>query len=96
MHCDKWLEKTSREGIPMAKFSKQHYQEFAGIFREEFDSIVRANEPVAYKHAAADKMWGVIQRVSDLFERDNERFNRDHFMAVIKGERPVNSRPPRG
>lgn len=30
---------------------------------------------------------------ADLFERDNSRFDRAHFLAVVRGERPVDSRP---
>ncbi len=38
----------------------------------------------------------ITQDFADLFECDNSRFNREHFLAVVRGERPVNSRPEKG
>jgi hypothetical protein len=33
-----------------------------------------------------------VQEFADMFERDNPRFKRDLFLAVVRGERPVNAR----
>ena len=66
----------------MAKFSKQHYQAVASILLRAYDDNLISNARVGEDFA-------------DLFERDNSRFNREHFLAVVRGERLVNSRPPR-
>lgn len=34
-------------------------------------------------------------RLCDVMADDNPRFDREHFMAVIRGEREIHSRPPR-
>jgi len=34
-------------------------------------------------------------RVANALESDNPRFNREHFLAVVRGERELQSRPPR-
>jgi|GEM_PF-3250040 len=33
--------------------------------------------------------------IADSLQRDNNRFNREHFLAVIKGEKKLQSRPSR-
>ena len=33
--------------------------------------------------------------LAEMFRKDNPAFDRDHFLAVIRGERDINSRPPR-
>jgi len=33
--------------------------------------------------------------IADALATDNSRFNREHFMAVIHGEKDLNSRPAR-
>lgn len=36
----------------------------------------------------------IATRLADIFQNDNSRFDREHFLAVVRGKRPVNSRPP--
>lgn len=71
----------------MAKFSKQHYQVIAQILAAH---VTRAASNSPGPHIAV-----LANDLADLFGRDNSRFNREHFLAVVRGERPVNSRPPR-
>ncbi len=33
--------------------------------------------------------------VANALQRDNARFNREHFLAVVRGEKDLNSRPGR-
>jgi len=33
--------------------------------------------------------------IADSLQRDNSRFNRKHFLAVVRGEKDLNSRPAR-
>lgn len=72
----------------MAKFSKQHYQAIADI-------LVVAKSYAGMSNPAHDAIGFITNELADVFQKDNERFNREHFLAVVRGERPVNSRPPR-
>lgn len=38
----------------------------------------------------------VAYQVAIKLETDNPRFNREHFLAVVRGEKDLNSRPGRG
>jgi hypothetical protein len=64
----------------MAKFSRKHYQDVA--------RIVKNIRPL-------DQLLDVAGAFVTLFEADNNRFDREHFLAVVRGERAVNSRPPK-
>ena len=33
--------------------------------------------------------------LASVLEQDNPRFDRDHFLAVVRGEKALTSRPPR-
>lgn len=38
----------------------------------------------------------VAQCLSDAFHADNPRHDRAHFLAVVEGKKPLNSRPASG
>lgn len=38
----------------------------------------------------------VAEEIADSLARDNGRFVRAHFLAVVRGERELNSKPRRG
>ena len=59
--------------------------------RVELDEV---NESQQYPHAAAGVM-AVAEELADALKRDNGRFDREHFLAVVRGERELQSRPPR-
>ena len=71
----------------MAKFSKQHYQAIA--------SILIYAKGCAECHTPNETIAHIAHDLAIEFERDNKRFNLEHFLAVVRGERAVNSRPPR-
>ena len=35
------------------------------------------------------------EEIADVLHRDNSRFNRDHFLAVVRGEKDLHSHPAR-
>ena len=37
-----------------------------------------------------------VEFVADALQRDNSRFNREHFLAGVRGEKDLHSRPSRG
>ena len=49
-----------------------------------------------YSETNKDFQLGVIcaaQRIANALANDNPRFNREHFLAVVRGEKELNSRP---
>lgn len=36
-----------------------------------------------------------VKAIATAFATDNPRFNREHFLAVVRGEKDLNSRPAR-
>ena len=40
-------------------------------------------------------IMNVSREMADMLHRDNPRFDREHFLAVVRGERELQSRPPR-
>lgn len=66
--------------------------------------MVRANnafssEDVNEARSAGAFANGVMQaanEIADSLKRDNVRFSKPHFMAVVNGERALLSRPKRG
>jgi hypothetical protein len=50
------------------------------------------------RHAADGFCSGVLyvtEEIADSLQRDNSRFNREHFLAVVRGEKELLSRPSR-
>lgn len=37
----------------------------------------------------------VAEELADTLHRDNPRFDREFFLQVVRGEKPLNARPPR-
>lgn len=46
------------------------------------------------QEAGIDGWERVVYRIAELLE-DNSHFDRDHFLAVVRGEKELTSRPPR-
>jgi hypothetical protein len=67
----------------MAKLSRPAYQLIAGALNK------------AYQDAPTNETIEAAEILADALERDNPAFRRDHFMAVIRGEAEVDSKPPR-
>lgn len=77
----------------MAKFSKQHYQAIAGLLKDHTQKMPLEGE--AFAICRPHIIDGLAQDLAFIFERDNSRFSREQFLAVVRGERAINSRPPR-
>ena len=78
----------------MAKFSKQHYQAIASALNETLTKA-RNNPTALIATTGEHAVLHVTATLIETFKKDNSRFNREHFLAVVQGERAVNSRPPR-
>lgn len=42
-----------------------------------------------------DGVYIAACEIADALQRDNGRFNREHFLAVVRGEKDLHSRPAR-
>lgn len=74
------------------KFSKRHYQVLAEALR---DTLLIDCPTAEYLHGARDAFDSAVTRVADALEKDNSRFNRAHFLAVVRGEKSITSGPSR-
>jgi len=45
---------------------------------------------------AEQTIFNVVNTLAATLKQDNPRFNQEHFLAVVRGERDANSHPPRG
>lgn len=46
-----------------------------------------------YQAGQFDMLNKVTDELCDALKRDNGRFDRDHFLAVVRGEKALTSRP---
>jgi hypothetical protein len=55
----------------------------------------RENTPEPAYENDPDPVMLIAARLADRIHDDNPRFDPEHFLAVVRGERELNSRPPR-
>lgn len=48
-----------------------------------------------YSEGMQNGVRAVTYQIADALESDNPRFDREHFLAVVRGEKELNSRPAR-
>lgn len=72
----------------MAKFSRGAYQFIASTFRTCYAIEASYRERQSAVYFAAGEM-------ARRLKGDNPIFDADHFLAVVRGEREIDSRPPR-
>jgi hypothetical protein len=61
-------------------------------------NVLRIAHNNAHAMKSPEASWTVNQIADDLcaeLKRDNARFNREHFLSVVNGEKPLQSRPSR-
>ena len=56
----------------MAKFSKMHYEEVAKVIKE---------------HRYPDDTYIIIEHFCNMFEKDNEKFDKDKFIRACTSEK---------
>lgn len=74
------------------KFSRQHYQVLAEALRDKRNCLDGTDD---VNGRIYETFWDTTERICGALYRDNARFNREHFLAVVRGERDLNSRPSR-
>ena len=74
------------------KYTQKHFRDVAEILRVHFN---RAGlEPrIRDLDAKVSAIESITLEFADLFARVNPKFDRDLFLAVVRGDKPVNARP---
>lgn len=55
----------------------------------------RIAEPNDLSRAQLGGIESASERIANVLASDNPRFDREHFLAVVRGEKGLNSRPAR-
>jgi hypothetical protein len=70
--------------------TRKDYILLAEALRVQFHrSALEQNQPMQ------DGVLNAAYEVADALQRDNSRFNREHFLAVVRGEKDLHSHPKR-
>lgn len=75
-----------------SKFSRQHYQVLAETLRDKRNCLDGTDDVNGRMY---ETFWDTTERICGALYADNPRFSREHFLAVVRGERNLNSRPSR-
>lgn len=67
----------------------------AVIVHESAKRVKGSTNPPAYECGVMNGIDYATDEIADALARDNARFDKDHFVAVVRGERDLHSRPPR-
>ena len=66
--------------------------------RKDYILIAEALRNVYNAYPASTERGAIDSAASEIaysLEQDNSRFNREHFLAVVRGEKDLHSRPSR-
>ncbi|MGH9968105.1 MAG: hypothetical protein ACREBG_09775 [Pyrinomonadaceae bacterium] len=67
--------------------------------RKDYIAIAEGLRNAVDYHGATREVEDVImtaaESIASAMQVDNPRFDREHFLAVVRGERDLNSRPAR-
>lgn len=84
----------ARQTLP--RFSRQHYLVIAETLRDKRNCLDSASISDSRRASAMyESFWDTTERICGALYADNPRFNREHFLAVIRGEKELTSRPSR-
>lgn len=72
--------------------TRKDYILLAGALRDTMLIDCPTTEYLAGAKAAANS---ASERIANQLAWDNPRFDREHFLAVVHGEKPLDSRPSR-
>lgn len=77
--------------------TRKDYILLAGAMQTAVKNAVVSRTDYGHTEAQAEmKAHGVLlaaQVVADALANENPRFDKNHFMAVVRNEKPLNSRP---
>lgn len=72
--------------------TRRDYIILAEALRKQFQQLDR---PSGLCSKENDGVLCAAIEIADALQRDNSRFNREHFLAVVRGEKDLHSRPSR-
>ena len=76
--------------------TRKDYILLAEALRDKRQGLDVASVPNPERLSAMyESFWDTIDHICGALYQDNPRFNRDHFLAVVRGEKPLDSRPSR-
>ena len=80
--------------------TRRDYILITKALRVQYRRAVIGSENGARTNFEAGQCFGggvlaCAKEIADALEHDNSRFNRDHFLAVVRGEKDLHSRPSR-
>jgi hypothetical protein len=67
----------------------------ASIVLESAKRVKDSTNPPAYECGVINGIDYASDEIADALAHDNARFDKDHFLAVVRGERDLRSRPSR-
>jgi hypothetical protein len=72
--------------------TRKDYIILAEALRKQYQQLDHAAGPLSHEN---DGVWCAAIEIAKALQRDNSRFNRDHFLAVVRGDKDLHSRPAR-
>jgi hypothetical protein len=72
--------------------TRKDYIVIAEALRKQYQELNRPCGPLAREN---DGVLCAAVEIADALQRDNARFSREHFLAVVRGEKDLRSRPSR-
>lgn len=82
--------------------TRKDYIILAEVFRVEYHNsrlrqqgLVCSDGERLFADGQCNAVWNATLSMCDSLARDNSRFNRQHFLAVVRGEKQLLSRPSR-
>lgn len=72
--------------------SRRDYIILAEALRKQYQELNRPSGPLSHEN---DGVLCAAIEIADALQRDNARFNREHFLAVVRGQKDLHSRPER-
>ena len=72
--------------------TRKDYIILAEALRKQYQELDHPAGPAAHENDGV--LYAAIE-IADALQRDNSRFNREHFLAVVRGEKGLHSRPSR-
>lgn len=81
--------------IPFTELPKVHQNRVIRELRHSHEDAMRHEATDALVSHARFTIQGVARIIADALYKQNPRFDREHFLAVVRGEKELNSRPTR-
>ena len=80
--------------------TRKDYISIAGALREHYQYALPESQSKTtwrrqYATGFTDSILETAKRIATVMADDNPRFDREHFLAVVRGEKELSSRPAR-